>query len=127
MILQINNQVSVATLISQVQRCVRQYTDNEQIINEIVIVASEIIYNIIKFAPNGQLIINYDATTPPKIKLSAQDNGQGFGGNFDVALQEGFSTANSLGLGLPSIIRLCDDVQIKTSTNGTVIECSKEL
>lgn len=52
--------------------------------------------------------------------LTASDRGPGIA-DIELALQDGFSTANSLGCGLSGVKRLMDELAISSSSRGTHI------
>ena len=59
--------------------------------------------------------------------MVARDDGPGIP-DVGLAMQDGFSTANSLGLGLPGTRRLMDEFEIVSSPGlGTVITAIKWL
>lgn len=86
-------------------------------------IVSEIIQNIQKYTPGGNIDISYDKNN---IKIVAQDQG---GGIKDVnkAFSDGYSSGGTLGFGLPAVIRLSDDFHAQTSQTGTTITVIKSL
>ncbi len=90
---------------------------------EMATVVSELSYNIIKYAESGIIMME---SLEDGILVSASDNGRGIK-NIDKALVDGFSSSGTLGLGIPGIIRLSDDFDIKTSKNGTEITVVKRF
>lgn len=88
---------------------------------EIDIIISELTSNLIKFADEGEIL--YKATIEdgkPFIEVLCIDNGKGIS-NINRIMQDGFSSANTLGHGLGSIKRLSDDFQIYSLRDwGTV-------
>jgi len=91
--------------------------------HEIQTVISELIFNIHKYAPKGNIDISKIENT---IKIVASDVGSGIK-DIHKAFLEGYSSGNTLGLGLPAIIRLSDDFHAQTSDNGTIISIVKIL
>jgi serine/threonine-protein kinase RsbT len=84
--------------------------------------ASELAWNMIKYAKGGQLSLwgrsQGDRTA---FLLKAEDQGPGIN-NIQLALQDEYSTGHhSLGLGLPGIRRMMDALHIKTSNRGTLV------
>ncbi|MEA1891835.1 MAG: hypothetical protein U9N33_03890 [Campylobacterota bacterium] len=90
---------------------------------EIATIISELSYNIIKYAHSGVITVE---SLEDGILVSALDNGTGIK-NVDKALADGFSSSGTLGLGIPGIIRLSDEFDIKTSKNGTEITVVKRF
>jgi serine/threonine-protein kinase RsbT len=78
---------------------------------------SEIARNIVVYAQRGEVslsIVEKDGRNG--ILVVARDDGPGIP-DVDRAMRDGFSTGNSLGLGLPGAKRLMDEFEI-TSTVG---------
>lgn len=108
------------------------FDETEQFL--IAAAASELSTNIIRYAQKGVVVlrlinrINNEKCSgiyTKGIEITAEDNGCGIS-DVDKAMQDNFSTGNSLGLGLPSVKRIMDDFYIKSSPeNGTLIIASK--
>ena len=124
MFINVHKDIDVHAQLAQISGWVNDITQDETLRSQVNIVSSELLYNIIKFAPSGQINFYRDASS---IYIEAQDIGKGFSSLMEHVLQEGLSTAGSLGLGIPSIIRLCDDVWVETSESGTFYRCSWEV
>ena len=90
---------------------------------EVATVVSELGYNITKYAESGTITMEL---LDDGILINASDDGSGIE-NIDKALVDGFSSSGTLGLGIPGIIRLSDDFEIKTSKNGTKITIVKRF
>lgn len=89
---------------------------------------SELTRNIITYAGKGRLTLELIEEQRRKgIKVVASDEGPGIE-NIELALQDGFSTSGSLGLGLPGVRRLMDDFEIHSKFgSGTSITAKKWL
>lgn len=86
-------------------------------------ILSEIIYNIQKYGTKGSIEI----TTKDKILfVKAQDSGKGIS-NLNDAIKDGYSSSQTLGLGLGTIFRLSDEISIQTGQSGTTIELKKRI
>jgi serine/threonine-protein kinase RsbT len=87
---------------------------------------SEIGRNIVTYAGRGEIVLtNVQQGSRRGITVVARDSG---GGIPDVALamQDGYSTARSLGLGLPGAKRLMDNFDIVSEVGkGTTVTMSK--
>ena len=73
---------------------------------------SELARNIVVYA--GQGTITIDAVNGPRdrgIQIVATDDGPGIP-DIEAAMSDGFSTGNSLGLGLPGTRRIVDDFDL---------------
>lgn len=87
---------------------------------------SELARNIVTYAKKGEVRIRAERDTNRRgISVIAQDNGVGIS-NITLALQDGFSTSGSLGLGLPGVKRLVDEFDIASQVgHGTVVAIRK--
>jgi serine/threonine-protein kinase RsbT len=87
---------------------------------------SELARNIVTYAKKGEMQIRAQKeSTRRGILVIAKDKGAGIS-NIKLALQDGFSTSGSLGLGLPGVKRLVDEFEITSgSGRGTVVTIRK--
>jgi len=86
---------------------------------------SEISRNIVRFAGNGEVIINLVEDGSPGVTIVARDTGPGIP-DVGAALADGFSTCQGLGLGLPGVRRLMDDFSIVSELGrGTTVTMTK--
>jgi serine/threonine-protein kinase RsbT len=73
---------------------------------------SEIARNILSYARSGEMIISaQDEPGRRGLLVVARDEGPGIA-DVNLALQDGYSTGKSLGLGLPGARRLMDEFEI---------------
>jgi len=87
---------------------------------------SELARNIVSYAKHGEIIIR-QIRLGEKVGITvvARDNGPGIA-NVSQAMQDGFSTSGSLGLGLPGVQRLMDEFEIISGENiGTTVTIRK--
>ena len=89
-------------------------------------VVSELARNILLYAKLGTLSFGIDQLDGRRgIVIVAKDRGPGIQ-DIDRALQVGFSTSRSLGLGLPGVKRLMDDFEIVSKIDeGTIVTARK--
>jgi serine/threonine-protein kinase RsbT len=87
---------------------------------------SEVARNILVYAQKGEIQIETIADGPRTgIQVVAADEGPGIE-NVDLALRDGYSTKNSLGLGLPGARRLMDDFSLASEIGrGTRVTMKK--
>ncbi|MDX5438037.1 MAG: anti-sigma regulatory factor [Pontibacter sp.] len=81
---------------------------------KLITAASELVRNMLKYANGGKIlleIISKNARTG--VRLTFMDEGPGIA-NIQQAMQDGFSTGKSLGLGLPGTKRLVNEFDIKS-------------
>jgi serine/threonine-protein kinase RsbT len=86
---------------------------------------SEVARNITSYAGRGEMlfrIVNGDGRRG--IIMEARDDGPGIG-DLERALEDGYSTAEGMGLGLPGARRLMDEFEVRSEAGmgTTVIMC----
>lgn len=88
---------------------------------------SELARNIFTYAGKGEVRIEEDCSPRRGIKITFTDVGPGIE-DVELALSDGYSTAGSMGKGLPGAKRLMDRLEIKSETgNGTIVVAEKWL
>lgn len=87
---------------------------------------SEVTRNIVRYAGRGELIVSKVRRGARQgVQVIAQDQGPGIR-DLDLAMQDGYSTGNSLGLGLPGSRRLMDEFEIQSEPGrGTTVTLRK--
>jgi serine/threonine-protein kinase RsbT len=87
---------------------------------------SEVARNIVEFAGHGEIVLTPIHQSHKKgVMVVARDEGPGIP-NINLALQDGFSTTASLGLGLPGSRRLMDEFTIVSAVGkGTTVTMKK--
>jgi RNA polymerase sigma factor (sigma-70 family) len=86
---------------------------------------SEISRNIVRFAGNGEVVINLVEDVRAGVTIVARDTGPGIP-DVEAAMADGFSTCQGLGLGLPGVRRLMDDFAIESELGrGTTVTMTK--
>ncbi len=92
----------------------------------IVTAASELARNIFTYA--GQGIMHWrriEKGNATGLELQFVDNGPGIA-DISLAMQEGFSTSKGLGLGLPGVKRLMDEMELQSTVGkGTTVTLKK--
>jgi serine/threonine-protein kinase RsbT len=87
---------------------------------------SEVARNIVVYAVQGEIVL--DRTDEPGrvgILVKAIDSGPGID-NKELAMRDGYSTKDSLGLGLPGARRLMDDFALESEVGrGTTVTMKK--
>ena len=92
-------------------------------------VTSELARNAVKYGRGGRLIAQptADARGRAGLRLIFEDDGPGIP-DLDAAMCDGFSTAKSLGKGLPGSKRLVDDFRIESEPGrGTRVTVARWL
>jgi serine/threonine-protein kinase RsbT len=86
---------------------------------------SEMARNILLYAQRGEIIVRPVQNGKSGILIIAHDEGPGIP-DINLALQNGYSTSNSLGLGLPGTKRIMDEFTIVSEVGkGTTITMKK--
>lgn len=87
---------------------------------------SEVARNIVTYAQRGEILLSLiERTTGHGILVIARDDGPGIA-DLALAMQDGFSTGKSLGLGLPGAKRLMDEFEIVSQLGkGTTVTMRK--
>jgi serine/threonine-protein kinase RsbT len=87
---------------------------------------SEVARNIVVYAVQGEIVLTRaDDAGRVGIQVQAIDSGPGID-NKDLAMRDGYSTKNSLGLGLPGARRLMDDFTLESEVGrGTTVTMKK--
>jgi len=85
---------------------------------------SEIARNIVVHAGSGELIVGVArADARCGIVIVARDDGPGIV-DVERAMQDGYTTANGLGLGLASARRLVDEFELISSSTPAALTCT---
>jgi len=86
---------------------------------------SEVARNILLYAQRGEIIVRPVQNGKSGITIIAHDEGPGIP-DINLALRNGYSTSNSLGLGLPGTKRIMDEFTIVSEVGkGTTITVKK--
>ena len=87
---------------------------------------SEVARNIVVYAAHGEIVLaRAEDGSRIGIIVQAIDTGPGID-NKDLAMRDGYSTKNSLGLGLPGARRLMDDFDLESEIGrGTTVTMKK--
>jgi serine/threonine-protein kinase RsbT len=94
----------------------------------IALAISEIARNIVSYAQRGKVTLSgMDDSGRRGILIVAQDDGPGMP-DIDLAMRDGYSTAKSLGVGLPGAKRVMDEFELVSAPgNGTTVTMKKWL
>jgi serine/threonine-protein kinase RsbT len=87
---------------------------------------SELARNIVRYAVRGEILLRVvDNSGKRGVEVVATDDGPGIP-DVALAMQDGYSTSGSLGLGLPGVRRLMDEFEIKSEFGkGTTVTARK--
>lgn len=100
------------------------FTATEQTL--IATAISEVARNIVVYAGEGEIVLNRTEDAGRiGIQVVAVDHGPGIE-NKELAMRDGYSTKNSLGLGLPGARRLMDELNLESEVGrGTTVTMKK--
>jgi serine/threonine-protein kinase RsbT len=87
---------------------------------------SELARNIVVYARRGEVVLApVEAHGRRGVMVVARDEGPGIA-NPELAMRDGYSTSNSLGMGLPGARRLMDEFELSSMVGkGTTITMKK--
>lgn len=87
---------------------------------------SELARNILKYARVGEIVLRQVHQSPKRgILIIARDEGPGIP-DVQLALRDGYTTSQGLGLGLPGTRRLMDEFEIHSTVGrGTTVTVKK--
>lgn len=93
---------------------------------KLITAASELVRNMLKYANGGEILIEVVSRGRENgVRLTFVDKGPGIQ-DLSLAMQDGYSTGKSLGLGLPGTRRLVSEFDIKSETGkGTTVTIIK--
>lgn len=87
---------------------------------------SEVARNIVVYAGRGEVVLApVEKNGRRGVMVVARDEGPGIA-NPDLAMRDGYTTGQSLGMGLPGAKRLMDEFQLRSAVGkGTVVTMKK--
>ena len=93
---------------------------------KIVTAASELARNMIDYAGGGTVLLDFIGSGPRRgVRLTFEDRGPGIA-DVDLALKDGYSTGNGLGLGLGGAKRLSSEfIIVSKPGQGTKITITR--
>lgn len=93
---------------------------------KLVTAASELARNTLDHGKGGQMVIELvEDTVKTGLKLTFEDTGPGIP-DIDMALRDGFTTGNGMGLGLGGSRRLVNDFYIQSQVGkGTLVAVTR--
>ena len=86
---------------------------------DLVTIVSELTRNILRYADRGHCHLTVSGTEKARrFEIMCTDSGPGIS-DIQAAMEEGFSSGSGLGLGLPGVKKLADDLDVKSTETGT--------
>ena len=125
---EIESDTDVARAVLQTTRCAEAAGFDEASASMLATVASELARNIIKYAGTGEVIVStVGEGGRPGVQIVARDHGPGIA-DIEQAMQESYSSGGTLGLGLPGVKRMTDDMLIESAEGeGTTVTVRKDV
>jgi anti-sigma regulatory factor (Ser/Thr protein kinase)/serine/threonine protein phosphatase PrpC len=106
----------------------RELAFTERVREEIALVVTELATNLLRHAKHGVITVSATESGPRRgILIQSDDEGPGIA-DIERAMTDGYSTAGGLGMGLGSVNRLMDDVEIGPRERGGLhVACHRWL
>jgi serine/threonine-protein kinase RsbT len=124
--IKINQEYDIVTARQEVRKMAQLAGFSGSDLTIIATAVSELARNIISYAKQGEVTLSLlQESGRNGVQIVAQDDGPGIL-NIKEAMEDGFSTGNSLGLGLPGAKRLMDEFKIESDVGkGTQVTLKK--
>ena len=121
----IKSEADIHYLSSEVRTLFSSFQLPAVIMARVKTILFELAYNQLKYAKRGYMEIQLIEEIKRKgVVIIASDKGPGIE-NLDLAISDNYSTSGTLGLGLPGIKRMADEMTIEsTPGKGTVVKVS---
>lgn len=118
----IRSDADVARAVAITSTAARAAGLDERRVSAVSTAASEVTRNIVKYAGRGEFsVITLSDDDVQGIRIVARDRGPGID-DIDAALRDHHSTGGTLGLGLPGVRRLMDELQVDSTPGvGTTV------
>lgn len=122
----INSEIDIVTARQKGREMAQQLGFSSTELTLIATAISEVVRNIVEYAKRGELCVGIVQQGDKRgIIVVAQDSGPGIS-DINLAMQDGYSTGKSLGLGLPGAKRLMDEFEIISEVGrGTKVTMKK--
>lgn len=114
----------IGSMLNRVAYLLKQIGLNQKQSQEVVTLFSELAYNLLKFTSLGMLTLEVH---PEEIVIEASDTGAGVREGLVKAFVEGVSSTGTLGLGLPSIARMADQLEMSSGHSGVKVRATKRI
>lgn len=124
----IAREVDVYVAMARTREIAQQLGFDQTDRTRIEIAVLELSRNILVHAGSGTISIEtVESPEATGISIAASDNGPGIA-DIELAMRDGFSTAQTLGAGLPGVRRLMDTFGIESTVGvGTLVRATKWL
>ena len=124
----VRNESSIAWSIMEARKTATAIGFGDSICQMIATAVSELANNIIKYAGHGEILMDRIVDGSREgMQVIARDKGPGMV-DIQKAMEDHYSTGNTLGLGLPGVKRMMDDIELTSEPEkGTTVTIRKWL
>jgi len=113
----VRNETGIAWSVMEARKVAVAIGFDETICQMIATAVSELANNIIKYADRGEILMDrINAGSRVGMEVIARDRGPGIE-DIEKAMEDHYSSGNTLGLGLPGVKRMMDEIEL-TSEPG---------
>jgi anti-sigma regulatory factor (Ser/Thr protein kinase) len=124
---ELRGDLDLAVLLSGLRGALREAGLPPVEVARLLTVSSELGRNMLKYAGGGWLWVEMSGSAPRWVEVRAEDHGPGIA-DVAAALTDRFSTGGTLGLGLPGVRRMMDQLDIQTPVGaGTGVRARRWL
>ncbi len=107
----------VAAGLAQIEATLAEWSFPKRTRVDVLTICSELMYNAVAHAEDGAIEVE---RAEGAVEIVASDRGAGLP-PISKVFADGWSTGSSLGIGLPGVLRICDELFVSTSGTGTHI------
>ena len=124
----VRNETGIAWSVMEARKAAATIGFDENICQMIATAVSELANNIIKYAGRGEIRMDrVMAQTRVGMEVIAWDRGPGID-NLEKAMEDHYSSGQTLGLGLPGVKRMMDEFELTSEPGeGTTVAVRKWL
>ena len=113
----VRNETGIAWSVMEARKAAKTIGFDENICQMIATAVSELANNIVKYAGHGEILMDrIIAGSRVGMEVTARDSGPGIE-NIQKAMEDHYSSGETLGLGLPGVRRMMDEFEL-TSEPG---------
>ena len=124
----VRNETGIVRSVMEARKTAIAIGFDEIICQMIATAVSELANNIIKYAGHGEILMDrINAGSRVGMEVMARDRGPGIE-NIQKAMEDHYSSGNTLGLGLPGVKRMMDEFELTSEPdNETTVTIRKWL
>ena len=124
----VRNETGTAWSVMEARKAAMAIGFDEVVSQMVATAVSELANNIVKYAGSGEIRMDrIDSGSQAGIEVVARDRGPGIE-DIEKAMEDHYSSGNTLGLGLPGVKRMMDEFELDTEPGkGTTVTIRKWL